>query len=153
MPLSCHALSYFRDLPRSRLHAAMYCQGFLKSAVLVAPLLIRSSFPHPFQFLCRKKRSPCSEVGTLRPQCLYEHLPLLRLAFLALMLIFSCVVLAIPLIVAASDGVVPPPVGIFEGLLSRFGPQVSRLHSRQTFLVPPECLPVCDTFQTTVGVG
>lgn len=89
---------------------------------------------------------------TLRPQCPYEHLPGLRLAFLVLMLIFSCIVLGIPLIVGASDGV-SPPVGIFEGLFSRFGPQVSRLHSRQNLLVPPECEKICDTFQTTVQVG
>ncbi|KAN0118961.1 hypothetical protein V8E52_004733 [Russula decolorans] len=65
------------------------------------------------------------------------------------MLIFSCVVLAIPLIVAASGGV-SPSVGIFEGLLFPFGPQVARLHSRQSFLVPPDCAPNCEAFSTAV---
>jgi hypothetical protein len=92
--------------------------------------------------------------GTLRPQRLYEHLLLvLRFVILDSMLIFSCVVLAIPLIVAASGGVSRPVLGVFEGLVSRFGPRVSRLHSRQNFYVPPECEAVCDTFQNTVAVG
>lgn len=63
------------------------------------------------------------------------------------MLVFSCVVLATPFIVAASGGV-SPPAGIFKGLLSPFGPQLPGLNSDQT-LVSPECLSICYTFSAT----
>ena len=98
------------------------------------------------------KKIPMTVYELYAPQCFYEHHLFLRPALLILMRIISCVVFSTSLIVAASGGV-SLPVGIFEGLLSPFGPQVSRLHSRQTLSVPPDCVPNCDAFSTAVGVG
>ena len=83
-----------------------------------------------------------SPNALLRQKCLYEHLLPLHPAFLIPMLVFSCVVLATPFIVAASGGV-SPPAGIFKGLLSPFGPQLPGLNSDQTpgvTRVPPNLL-------------
>lgn len=154
--MSDHALSLFRELFRGQpgssrvgVPAKVFAAGNLPDK----ELLVTS---HAFQTFAKKiiavKKVFRCMIGTLRPQCLYEHHLLLRPAVLILMLIFSCVVLATPLIVAASGGV-SPPVGTFEGLLSAFGPQVSRLHSRQTLQVPQDCLPICEAFSTIVEVG
>lgn len=164
--MSCHAATglpvYQLDVQTdlARYMRQFLSKGFFKYSTRGArwywweALLIRNSFPR-FRKDNRRENVVFSRE-TLRPQCLYEASPGFTPYFLVLMLIFSYAVLAtIPLIVGASGGASSHSAGIiFEGSLSRFGPQASRLlQSRQTLEVPPDCVVVCDTFQYTIQVG
>ena len=69
------------------------------------------------------------------------------------MLVLTSVVLATPLVAAASAAV-SPPMGVLAALLAPFQPQEEKsgLHPRQV-IVPPECFQVCNAFLDAINVG
>jgi len=66
------------------------------------------------------------------------------------MFVLACAVLATPLMAAALDALLVPPMGALAALLAPLQTQTSGLHPQQ-LTVPPACVQVCEVFVTAIN--